>query len=56
MMGAAPVQKPVLVRLHSECMTGDVFSSLRCDCGDQLDAAELLPADVPVVKALRHHH
>ena len=29
----------VLVRMHSECMTGDVFSSLRCDCGDQLDAA-----------------
>ena len=29
----------VLVRLHSECMTGDVFGSLRCDCGDQLDMA-----------------
>lgn len=29
----------VLVRMHSECMTGDVFSSMRCDCGDQLDAA-----------------
>jgi len=29
----------VLVRMHSECMTGDVFSSLRCDCGDQLEAA-----------------
>jgi 3,4-dihydroxy 2-butanone 4-phosphate synthase/GTP cyclohydrolase II len=29
----------VLVRMHSECMTGDVFSSLRCDCGDQLQAA-----------------
>jgi GTP cyclohydrolase II len=28
-----------LVRLHSECFTGDVFGSLRCDCGDQLDAA-----------------
>ena len=27
---------PVLVRIHSECMTGDVFGSLRCDCGDQL--------------------
>lgn len=27
---------PVLVRVHSECMTGDVFASLRCDCGDQL--------------------
>ena len=27
---------PVLVRMHSECLTGDVFHSLRCDCGDQL--------------------
>jgi 3,4-dihydroxy 2-butanone 4-phosphate synthase/GTP cyclohydrolase II len=35
-----PAGKPnVLVRMHSECMTGDVFGSLRCDCGDQLDAA-----------------
>lgn len=29
-------QKPVLVRIHSECITGDVFGSLRCDCGEQL--------------------
>ena len=29
----------VLVRVHSECLTGDVFGSLRCDCGDQLDRA-----------------
>ncbi len=29
----------VLVRVHSECLTGDVFHSLRCDCGNQLDAA-----------------
>jgi 3,4-dihydroxy 2-butanone 4-phosphate synthase/GTP cyclohydrolase II len=29
----------VLVRVHSECLTGDVFRSLRCDCGEQLDAA-----------------
>jgi 3,4-dihydroxy 2-butanone 4-phosphate synthase/GTP cyclohydrolase II len=28
-----------LVRVHSECLTGDVFGSLRCDCGDQLDRA-----------------
>ena len=28
---------PVLVRVHSECITGDAFSSLRCDCGSQLD-------------------
>lgn len=31
--------KPVLVRIHSECMTGDVFSSSRCDCGEQLHTA-----------------
>ena len=30
---------PVLVRMHSECLTGEVFGSLRCDCGDQLRAA-----------------
>ena len=32
-------REPVLVRVHSECLTGDVFGSLRCDCGPQLDAA-----------------
>lgn len=31
--------KPVLVRVHSECLTGDVFSSHKCDCGDQLAAS-----------------
>lgn len=31
--------EPVLVRVHSECLTGDVFGSLRCDCGDQLTLA-----------------
>ena len=31
--------KPILVRVHSECLTGDVFSSKRCDCGGQLHAA-----------------
>ncbi|KAA3618469.1 MAG: bifunctional 3,4-dihydroxy-2-butanone-4-phosphate synthase/GTP cyclohydrolase II [Calditrichaeota bacterium] len=30
---------PILVRVHSECLTGDVFGSQRCDCGDQLSAA-----------------
>lgn len=33
------VDEPVLVRLHSECLTGDVFGSERCDCGPQLHAA-----------------
>jgi 3,4-dihydroxy 2-butanone 4-phosphate synthase/GTP cyclohydrolase II len=32
-------EKDVLVRVHSECLTGDVFASLRCDCGPQLEAA-----------------
>ena len=31
--------EPVLVRVHSECLTGDAFHSLRCDCGEQLEAA-----------------
>jgi GTP cyclohydrolase II len=31
--------RPVPVRIHSECMTGDVFGSTRCDCGEQLSAA-----------------
>ncbi|MHB8631289.1 MAG: bifunctional 3,4-dihydroxy-2-butanone-4-phosphate synthase/GTP cyclohydrolase II [Candidatus Limnocylindria bacterium] len=31
--------EPVLVRVHSECLTGDVFGSYRCDCGEQVDAA-----------------
>lgn len=37
--GTIDPEKPVLVRVHSECLTGDVFGSLRCDCGDQLHAA-----------------
>ena len=32
-------QKPVLARVHSECLTGDIFGSLRCDCGLQLERA-----------------
>jgi GTP cyclohydrolase II len=35
----ADFKNPVFVRIHSECMTGDVFHSLRCDCGAQLAAA-----------------
>ncbi|MEM7103941.1 MAG: GTP cyclohydrolase II [Bacteroidota bacterium] len=31
--------KPVIVRIHSECITGDLFGSKRCDCGEQLEAA-----------------
>jgi 3,4-dihydroxy 2-butanone 4-phosphate synthase/GTP cyclohydrolase II len=34
-----PIEEPVLVRVHSQCLTGDVFGSLRCDCGPQLEMA-----------------
>lgn len=34
-----PIDAPVLVRVHSQCLTGDVFGSLRCDCGPQLHEA-----------------
>ncbi len=38
-------ERPVLVRVHSECLTGDVFHSLRCDCGEQIDLAMKAIAD-----------
>ncbi len=37
--GEVEGEEDVLVRVHSECLTGDVFHSLRCDCGEQLDSA-----------------
>jgi 3,4-dihydroxy 2-butanone 4-phosphate synthase / GTP cyclohydrolase II len=37
--GDLSTDEPVLVRVHSECLTGDVFGSLRCDCGVQIDMA-----------------
>ncbi len=37
--GTIDPDEPVLVRVHSECLTGDVFGSLRCDCGDQAQLA-----------------
>ena len=40
-----PNGQPPLVRLHSECLTGDVLGSLKCDCGPQLDAALRLMAE-----------
>jgi GTP cyclohydrolase II len=36
-LGVVDDGEPVLVRAHSECLTGDVFGSSRCDCGEQLD-------------------
>jgi 3,4-dihydroxy 2-butanone 4-phosphate synthase / GTP cyclohydrolase II len=38
-MGELSAKKPVLVRVHSECFTGDVLGSKRCDCGEQLHAS-----------------
>jgi len=48
---------PVLVRVHSECLTGDVFGSARCDCGTQLDdaLAAIAEEDRGVVVYLRGH-
>ncbi|MGH9164528.1 MAG: bifunctional 3,4-dihydroxy-2-butanone-4-phosphate synthase/GTP cyclohydrolase II [Acidimicrobiales bacterium] len=55
--GAVQGQPNVLVRVHSECLTGDVFGSMRCDCGSQLDAAVGRIADegLGVVVYLRGH-
>ncbi len=38
----SPPTAPVLVRIHSECLTGDAFASLKCDCGPQLQATQKL--------------
>lgn len=44
-LDTAPTE-PVLVRIHSECLTGDAFASLKCDCGPQLQATQRLINDV----------
>lgn len=38
-MGNVKTEEPVLVRVHSQCLTGDIFHSLRCDCGEQIEMA-----------------
>jgi len=55
--GAVQGEPDVLVRVHSECLTGDVFGSLRCDCGLQLEAAieMIAKAGLGVVVYLRGH-
>ena len=55
--GAVQGEDDVLVRVHSECLTGDVFGSLRCDCGPQLDESLRLIAEegMGVVVYLRGH-
>jgi len=44
-MGDPVTEQAPLVRIHSQCLTGDVFGSGRCDCGDQLDFAQKTIAD-----------
>ena len=39
------ITKPVLTRIHSECITGDLFGSRRCDCGEQLDKSLQMAAE-----------
>ncbi len=39
-MGEPSPDEPMLVRVHSECLTGDVFGSMRCDCGAQLQPGD----------------
>jgi 3,4-dihydroxy 2-butanone 4-phosphate synthase/GTP cyclohydrolase II len=55
--GAVQGEENVLVRVHSECLTGDVFGSLRCDCGTQLEAAlaRIAEEGMGVVVYLRGH-
>ncbi len=43
--GKLRAERPTLVRIHSQCLTGDVFGSIKCDCGQQLQAAMKLIAD-----------
>ncbi len=47
-MGKIDPDEPAVVRVHSECLTGDIFGSQRCDCGEQLDAAMSQIADAGV--------
>ena len=44
-MGDVATEDPILVRVHSECLTGDAFGSAKCDCGQQLDAAMKMIAE-----------
>jgi len=55
-LGDINPEKPALLRAHSECLTGDIFGSLRCDCGAQLQAAIEMIAEegVGVILYIRH--
>ncbi|MDL4774899.1 GTP cyclohydrolase II [Spirillospora sp. NBC_01491] len=56
-MGEARAREGVLVRMHSECLTGDVFAATRCECGDQLGASldAIVDAGGGVLVYLRGH-
>src|SRR4029077_19485835 len=55
--GAVQGEDNVLVRVHSECLTGDIFGSKRCDCGEQLDHAmsRIAEEDLGILVYLRGH-
>jgi 3,4-dihydroxy 2-butanone 4-phosphate synthase/GTP cyclohydrolase II len=55
--GRISPKRATLVRVHSECLTGDIFGSLRCDCGSQLHSAlkQIEKAGHGVVLYMRHH-
>ncbi|PPG28880.1 GTP cyclohydrolase II [Rathayibacter sp. AY2B9] len=54
--GEVAAGRPALVRVHSECLTGEAFGSLKCECGPQLDAAlDTIQRDGGVVVYLRGH-
>ena len=56
-LGGIHGDQPTLLRFHSECRTGDVFGSLRCDCGEQLDSAMATIAQEGsgVILYIKHH-
>ena len=56
-MGDINLQENVLTRVHSECLTGDIFSSKRCDCGEQLKLAQqmIVKEGLGVIVYLRDH-
>ncbi len=56
-MALGEIRSGTLLRIHSECLTGDVFGSMRCDCGDQLSIAlsEIEAAGSGVIIYLREH-
>jgi 3,4-dihydroxy 2-butanone 4-phosphate synthase/GTP cyclohydrolase II len=56
-LGEIDKDQPTLLRVHSECLTGDVFKSLRCDCGEQLESAMATIAKEGngVILYIKHH-